>query len=57
MQIFFSSAYLMVWRICIKTTDHLISGLKCIFFMPYITVLQQKVMHYSNCITFVMRYT
>ena len=27
------------------------------FVMPYITVLQQKVMHYSNCITFVMRYS
>ena len=24
--------------------------------MPYITALQQKVTHYSNCITFVMRY-
>ena len=25
--------------------------------MPYITALQQKVMNYSNCISFVMRYS
>ena len=27
------------------------------YVMPYITVLQQKVMHYSNCITFVTCYS